>query len=57
MCVVHLFVLSVICDDTGRVHVDQSLTSISVDLYNSQVTWLLIPNDTQTHCCVSSFYG
>lgn len=52
-----MFVLSVISDDTGRMHVDQILTSISVDLYKSQVTWLLIPNDTQTHCCVSSFYG
>lgn len=37
--------------------VDQILTSISVDLYNSQVTWLLIPKDTQTHYCVSSFHG
>jgi len=52
-----MFVLSVISDDTGRMHVDQILTSISVDLHKSQVTWLLIPNDTQMHYCVSSFYG
>lgn len=52
-----MFVLSVISDDIGRMHVDQILTSISVDLYNSQVTWLLTPSDTRTHYCVSSFYG
>lgn len=52
-----VFVFSVISDDTGRMHMDQILTSISFDLYNSQVTWLLIPNDTQTHFGVSSYYG
>lgn len=49
--------LSVISNDIARMHTDQILTSISADMYNSQVTWLLIPNYTQTHCCVSLFYG